>query len=298
MSLQPWTDPVCTLDGTIYDLGALALLFAPDLRCLLALLFAALPFFLTISISQHYEVAEAAQGGPRERRADEGGRPCPAALSPRGVGCAALCVPLLLRALSSSLSPLSAGPVTYKEFTDYSHIVAVRQSGHVYAWEAIEQLNVKAKNWKDLVSGEPFTRKDVLTLQDPTDANKGNVQLFYHVKHGLSAQSERREQSRADAHDPLRNISSSSIAPAVALKLRALQVPRAPPREILRYRLCAVTGGGGAETARRGRGRGQGQGQGEGGEQRRQQRLLHVEQLRAQGRAQRHPATCASSMRT
>ena len=33
--------------------------------------------------------------------------------------------------------------------------------------QAIEQLNIKQKNWKDLLSDEPFTRKDIVHLQDP-----------------------------------------------------------------------------------------------------------------------------------
>ena len=52
-------------------------------------------------------------------------------------------------------------PVTFKEFTDHTHVVAVKPSGNVYAYEAVEELNIKRKNWTDLMTGEPFTRKDV-----------------------------------------------------------------------------------------------------------------------------------------
>jgi peptidyl-prolyl cis-trans isomerase-like 2 len=48
-----------------------------------------------------------------------------------------------------------------QEFTDNSHVVAIRPSGNVYAWEAVEELNIKQKNWIDLLTSEPFTRKDV-----------------------------------------------------------------------------------------------------------------------------------------
>ena len=38
-------------------------------------------------------------------------------------------------------------PVTYKEFTDFTHIVAIKTSGHVYAWEAIEEyLSIQYSN--------------------------------------------------------------------------------------------------------------------------------------------------------
>ncbi|KAK9236306.1 cyclophilin-like domain-containing protein [Lipomyces kononenkoae] len=58
-------------------------------------------------------------------------------------------------------------PVTFKVFTPNSHIVAVKTSGSVFSWETVEQLNIKAKNWQDIVTGQKFSRKDVITLQDP-----------------------------------------------------------------------------------------------------------------------------------
>ena len=33
--------------------------------------------------------------------------------------------------------------------------------------QAIDQLNVKAKHWRDLLTDEPFTRKDIIQIQDP-----------------------------------------------------------------------------------------------------------------------------------
>ena len=38
-------------------------------------------------------------------------------------------------------------PVTYKTFTNNSKIAAVATSGNVYSYSAIEELNVKSKNW-------------------------------------------------------------------------------------------------------------------------------------------------------
>jgi hypothetical protein len=40
-------------------------------------------------------------------------------------------------------------------------VVAVKPSGNVYSWDAVEELNIKRKNWTDLLTGENFTRKDV-----------------------------------------------------------------------------------------------------------------------------------------
>jgi peptidyl-prolyl cis-trans isomerase-like protein 2 len=54
-----------------------------------------------------------------------------------------------------------------KRLTDRSKIVVIRNTGNVYLAETVEELNFKAKNLADLVTGEPFTRADVITIQDP-----------------------------------------------------------------------------------------------------------------------------------
>ena len=33
--------------------------------------------------------------------------------------------------------------------------------------QAVEELNIKPKNWKDLLDDTPFTRKDIIHIQDP-----------------------------------------------------------------------------------------------------------------------------------
>jgi peptidyl-prolyl cis-trans isomerase-like 2 len=60
-----------------------------------------------------------------------------------------------------------ADPVTGKIFTSNTHLVAIKSSGNVFAWETIERLNIKAKNWHDLVTDHEFGRRDLITLQDP-----------------------------------------------------------------------------------------------------------------------------------
>lgn len=75
-------------------------------------------------------------------------------------------------------------PVTYKVLTDNTHIIAIRHgdSANVFAHETIERLNVKAKNWRDLVSDEEFSRKDLITLQDPQNLGSRNLNTFSHVQ--------------------------------------------------------------------------------------------------------------------
>lgn len=48
-----------------------------------------------------------------------------------------------------------------------SKIVANKKSGQVYLWETVETLNISKGNWCDLVTDQPFTRDDLIILQDP-----------------------------------------------------------------------------------------------------------------------------------
>ncbi len=52
-------------------------------------------------------------------------------------------------------------------FTESTHIVAIRTSGNVYAWEAVEEFNIKPRFLKDLLTDQSFTRKDIIHIQDP-----------------------------------------------------------------------------------------------------------------------------------
>jgi len=73
-------------------------------------------------------------------------------------------------------------PVTKKVFTDFSKIVAIKPSGRVYLWDTVEQLNLKAKSLRDLVSDEEFTRADLIILQDPSDPEKQNISNFQNMQ--------------------------------------------------------------------------------------------------------------------
>lgn len=73
-------------------------------------------------------------------------------------------------------------PITFKVFNDFTHIVAIKTSGEVYCMEAIEELNIKAKNWTDLLTQVPFTRKDIISIQDPQHLEKRNWANFLHIR--------------------------------------------------------------------------------------------------------------------
>lgn len=88
-------------------------------------------------------------------------------------------------------------PVTYKVFTDNTHIVALRNTGHVFSWDTVERLNIKAKNFKDLVSDDDFKRSDIITLQDPQNIESRDLSQFKYLKDGVSTLTPEQEAARA-----------------------------------------------------------------------------------------------------
>ncbi len=88
-------------------------------------------------------------------------------------------------------------PVTYKVFTDNTHLVAVGKTGNVYAWDTVERLNVKAKMWRDLVSDAEFGRKDIITLQDPLNVNGRNLSEFKYLREGVNTLTEEQQRERS-----------------------------------------------------------------------------------------------------
>ncbi|XP_045491534.1 RING-type E3 ubiquitin-protein ligase PPIL2 [Colias croceus] len=101
-------------------------------------------------------------------------------------------------------------PVLFKPFTKNSHIVAIRTSGNVYCYEAVEQLNIKGKNWKDLIEDTPFVRSDIITIQDPNNLDKFNISKFHHIKNNLRVETEEEIALRKDPHARLKTVSSET----------------------------------------------------------------------------------------
>jgi len=77
-------------------------------------------------------------------------------------------------------------PVTFKEFTENSHIVAVQHgsTANAFQYDTLERLNFKPKMWKDLMSDEEFTKKDLIVLQDPQNLDSRNLSSFKYLKEG------------------------------------------------------------------------------------------------------------------
>ena len=136
VSLQPFTDPVCTSTGTIFDLT-----------------------HILTWLSKHPDT-NPVDGTPLKRSE------------------------LITLHFLKNEDGEYVDPVTYKVFTDNTHIVALENTGNVFSWDTVERLNIKAKNWRDLVSDEEFTRKDIITLQDPQNIESRNFGQFKHVQDG------------------------------------------------------------------------------------------------------------------
>lgn len=101
-------------------------------------------------------------------------------------------------------------PITNKVFTNSSHVVAIATSGNIYAYSAVNELNLKAKNFSDLISGEPFRRSDIITVQDPQNAEqtaKRDISNFSHLKTVREESSE----SRKSESKIRQSVSTSSV---------------------------------------------------------------------------------------
>ncbi|GJN90158.1 hypothetical protein Rhopal_003157-T1 [Rhodotorula paludigena] len=81
-------------------------------------------------------------------------------------------------------------PITYKVFNDHTAIAAIRTTGNVYARESIDRLNLKPNNLHDLLTDEPFTRKDIITLQDPLNVEKRDLSKFDYVRRALKVETD------------------------------------------------------------------------------------------------------------
>ena len=113
-------------------------------------------------------------------------------------------------------------PVTFKNFNDHSHIVAIRTSGNVYEYNTIKTLNIDVRNLRDLLTDQPFERSDIITLQDPQNiASKHDFSRFHHVKNNIKVTGER---EAALAKDARFHIASSVASDVLLSKLQTADV--------------------------------------------------------------------------
>ena len=46
----------------------------------------------------------------------------------------------------------------------------------------VDELNRQSKYWKDLLTNQPFTHKDILVIQDPKNIEKRTILNFDYIK--------------------------------------------------------------------------------------------------------------------
>ena len=89
-------------------------------------------------------------------------------------------------------------PVMFKVFNNSTHIAAIKSTGNVFSYEAIEELNIKPKSYRDLLTDEPYKRQDIIMLQDPQDHTKFNLNSFHHIKNSLKLEDDDLERAKTD----------------------------------------------------------------------------------------------------
>uniref|UniRef100_F7A1Z2 RING-type E3 ubiquitin-protein ligase PPIL2 n=1 Tax=Macaca mulatta TaxID=9544 RepID=F7A1Z2_MACMU len=95
-------------------------------------------------------------------------------------------------------------PVLFTVFTNNTHIVAVRTTGNVYAYEV-----VGLASFPPLTAG--FTLLGILFLpQDPTNLDKFNVSNFYHVKNNVKIIDPDEEKAKQDPSYYLKNTNAET----------------------------------------------------------------------------------------
>jgi peptidyl-prolyl cis-trans isomerase-like protein 2 len=97
-------------------------------------------------------------------------------------------------------------PVTCKVFNNNTRIVAIKTTGNVFSYDAVSELNIKAKNYTDLLSGEKFVKSDIITLQDPNDADhmaRRDIGTFVHLKQIRDDNKKARETDSKVRQNPL-----------------------------------------------------------------------------------------------
>lgn len=153
-SLQPFKNPVCTADGTIFDVEVISKWLEQHKTNPVSGLPLAARDLIRLNFARNADLdSKAADGSASDGKGD------------------------------------LIDPVTFKVFTDNTHIVAIRHGAYanVFAWETVERMNIKPKLWQDLLDDAPFTRSDIITLQDPQNAASRDLSKFQHLKDGGDA---------------------------------------------------------------------------------------------------------------
>ncbi|CDR94084.1 Peptidyl-prolyl cis-trans isomerase 4, putative [Babesia bigemina] len=92
-------------------------------------------------------------------------------------------------------------PLSFKRFTPSSHVVAVLASGYVYGHAALKDIAKKQKDgtMSDPMTGVPFTKADVVTLQDPHNTEWRKIANFKHIATTFARSGDAKGEIRGNA---------------------------------------------------------------------------------------------------
>ena len=119
-------------------------------------------------------------------------------------------------------------PVMFKVLNNNVHAVAIKTTGNVFSYAAVEEMNIKTKNWKDLLNDEPFTRGDIITLLDPKNYTKFNLANFHHIKNSIKLENEELERAKTDPMARLKRV--NNVTRDVLNELEKTYTPEEKPQ--------------------------------------------------------------------
>jgi len=108
-------------------------------------------------------------------------------------------------------------PVLCKPFSNHTKIVAIRQNppgneANVYSHEAVQELNIKPKNNIDLLSGKKINlKRDLIVLQDPSDAEHNKLRDIHNFKHTAMLRDETQASLDASSGNVRLSVTASRI---------------------------------------------------------------------------------------
>lgn len=85
-------------------------------------------------------------------------------------------------------------------------MVAIARTGNVFSYDAVLELNIKARNYTDLLTGEEFKKSEIITLQDPQNKTQmmlRDVNNFIHLKKLRDESLEARKVDSKLRHNPV-----------------------------------------------------------------------------------------------
>ena len=74
--------------------------------------------------------------------------------------------------------------------------------------QALQELNIKPKNWKDLLTDEQFSRKEIIHIQDPLNLTGRNLEAFDHIQKDLRVIDD--EELARQQQDPMHSLKNLS----------------------------------------------------------------------------------------